>query len=147
MSARPAPKFAHLLTRGSTSGFEVAGAVVFFLLIGLGLDALFGTGPVFAIVFGVLGFVSGFLRMFYADRYDAAWRETMGLPPEQQREVPAVLADRAAAKAAVVPGSTERVTAFDDWTPRRFGDPVPPELRDGSTTDAATVAGAERESA
>lgn len=45
-------------------GMDFFSSVVAGLLIGLGLDWIFGTGPVFTVIFAVLGFMSGFFKLW-----------------------------------------------------------------------------------
>lgn len=53
-----------LVTGGFSSGFDLISSVVAGLLIGLGLDWWFGTGPLFTILGGIAGFGSGFYKLW-----------------------------------------------------------------------------------
>ena len=62
----PAPRGAREFTQGSLAWRMVTELVVGMLLgvgIGLGLDGLFGTRPVFLVVFALLGFAGGVRAM------------------------------------------------------------------------------------
>lgn len=56
-------KAAAAVTDGG-SGMDFISSVVAGLLIGLGLDWIFGTPPVLTIIFIVLGFISGFVKLW-----------------------------------------------------------------------------------
>lgn len=115
---------------------EYAGLVAVFVIIGLLLDNWLGTSPVFVVIFAILAFVAGFLRLFYADRYDQTRRVFRGIAPgEVQREVPEVLSEKdreseagSGGEAKPMFDSKTGLTSFKDWNPRRYGDAVPPEL-------------------
>jgi hypothetical protein len=47
-------------------GFELAGVTAVFILIGLGLDSLFGTRPLFTVALGVLAMIGLGVRAYYA---------------------------------------------------------------------------------
>jgi F0F1-type ATP synthase assembly protein I len=49
-----------------TRSVELVVSPMLFAALGLLFDRLFGTSPVLAIVFGVIGFVGGCLRAYYA---------------------------------------------------------------------------------
>jgi hypothetical protein len=102
---------------GLSVAFAFVATGVLFALGGVLLDRWLGTDPVLAAVLAGVGFTGGFLRLVYADKYEAARRAKLGISPPPQRQAPAVLADRARHKTASV--------AFK---PRRFGDPVPEDL-------------------
>lgn len=111
------------------AGIQFVLTITVFTLAGMGLDAVFGTRPTITIALGVIGFVGGFARVMYHDHYEAAWRKAHGKPELQQREVPYVLAAKtAAADRERLPGDVDGIEAYDDWRPRRFGDPVPESL-------------------
>ncbi len=62
----PAPRGAREFTQGSLAWRMVTELVVGMVLglgIGLGLDSLFGTRPVFLVVFALLGFAGGVRAM------------------------------------------------------------------------------------
>jgi ATP synthase protein I len=52
------------ITGGWSSGVDLISSIVAGLLIGLGVDWLFGTQPVFAIIFGLAGFASGSMKLW-----------------------------------------------------------------------------------
>ncbi|MCL1599049.1 MAG: AtpZ/AtpI family protein [Actinomycetia bacterium] len=54
----------HDLIRGWSASGDLFASVLAGLLIGLGLDAVFGTSPAFVIVFIVVAAIGGFLRMY-----------------------------------------------------------------------------------
>ncbi|MCE2854494.1 MAG: AtpZ/AtpI family protein [Ilumatobacteraceae bacterium] len=47
-----------------SSGAEIVGGLVVFFLIGMGLDAWFGTKPIFMIVLTVFAVVAQFVRIY-----------------------------------------------------------------------------------
>ncbi len=51
---------------GQAAPFDFASSVIAGLLLGLGIDWLAGTSPIFTIVCIVAGFVSGFVRLWAA---------------------------------------------------------------------------------
>lgn len=51
------------LVRGWSASGDLVASVIAGLLIGLGLDAWFGTSPLFVVVLVVVGSVGGFLRL------------------------------------------------------------------------------------
>jgi F0F1-type ATP synthase assembly protein I len=53
------------MARGLTLAFEFTGAVVVFWLIGRWIDGWFGIGPWAQIVGSVVGWVGGFLHLYY----------------------------------------------------------------------------------
>lgn len=119
---------------GLTMGIEYVVAVLVFMGIGWLLDLWLGTAPWILVAFCVIGFASGFLRLFYADEYAKARRRTLGIPEPPQRVVPDVLAQSAAAERERTPGRLfpgrdgDGIVGYEDWRPRRFGEPVPDEL-------------------
>jgi ATP synthase protein I len=52
------------ITGGWSSGVDLISSIVAGLLIGLGLDWLFGTQPVFVIIVGLAGFGSGAMKLW-----------------------------------------------------------------------------------
>ena len=52
------------VTGGFSTSVDFASSVLAGLLIGLALDWLFGTRPLFIVVFVVVGFVAGFLKLW-----------------------------------------------------------------------------------
>jgi len=50
---------------GWSRGFELAGVTAVFVLIGLGLDSLFGTRPLFTVALGVLAMIGLGVRAYY----------------------------------------------------------------------------------
>ena len=64
-------------------GFELAVTLVIMVAIGLGADRLFGTAPLFVIVFSVLGFAGITVKLFLGydlemkkHEADAVWNRT-----------------------------------------------------------------------
>lgn len=112
----------------SGAGIHFVLTIAVFTLAGLGLDRLFGTDPALTIVFGVIGFVGGFLRVVYWEQYEDARRRTLGRPERRQREVPEVLREKAGAAGTRLRGDVSGVATMADYRPRRFGDPVPESL-------------------
>lgn len=51
------------LVRGWSASGDLVASVIAGLLIGLGLDAWFGTSPLFVVMLVVVGSVGGFLRL------------------------------------------------------------------------------------
>ncbi len=51
------------LVRGWSASGDLVASVIAGLLIGLGLDAWFGTSPLFVVVLVVVGSIGGFLRL------------------------------------------------------------------------------------
>lgn len=121
---------------GLTMGIEYVVAVLVFMGIGWLLDRWLGTSPWILVAFVVVGFVSGFLRLFYADEYAKARRRTLGIAEPPQRQVPEVLSEAADAERERAPGRLfpsrdgDGIVSYEDWRPRRFGEPVPEELAD-----------------
>ncbi|MBX7161335.1 MAG: AtpZ/AtpI family protein, partial [Acidimicrobiia bacterium] len=115
---------------GLTMGVEYVVAVLFFMGVGWLLDRWLGTAPWILVAFTVVGFVSGFLRLFYAEDYAKARRRTLGIAEPPQREVPEVLTEAAAAERERAPGRLfpgrdgDGIVGVDDRRPRRFGEPV-----------------------
>jgi ATP synthase protein I len=58
------PSVLRQLARLSTIGISLVAATAIGLLIGYGLDWLFGTRPWLTMVFAVFGIVAGFLNLF-----------------------------------------------------------------------------------
>ena len=58
------PSVLRQLARLSTIGIALVAATAIGLVIGYGLDWLFGTGPWLTMVFVVLGIAAGFLNLF-----------------------------------------------------------------------------------
>jgi len=54
----------HDLIRGWSASGDLFASVLAGMLIGLGLDAVFGTSPAFVVVFIVVAAIGGFLRMY-----------------------------------------------------------------------------------
>jgi hypothetical protein len=121
-----------------TLAFEYVAAVLMLMGIGWLLDRWLGSGPWIMLGFAVAGFVLGFLRIFYAEEYAKARRETLGIPHPTQREVPEVLKDTADEERKWAPGTLfpgkagDGIVTYADWRPRRFGEPVPPEIAPSS---------------
>lgn len=128
---------------GLTMGIEYVVAVLFFMGIGWLLDRWLGTAPWILVACVAVGFVSGFLRLFYADEYAKARRRTLGIAEPPQREVPEVLTEAAQAERERVPGRLftgvdgDGILRYENWRPRRFGEPVPSEL--GTEADEAAA--------
>lgn len=51
---------------GSSQGFDFFASIAAGLVLGLGLDWMFGTSPVFVIIGVIVGFVSGFIKLWVA---------------------------------------------------------------------------------
>ncbi len=117
---------------GMVAGMEYAGLVAVMVVAGYFLDRWLGTTPLFIIILSVFGFVGGFLRLFYASKYDEARRAFRGLPPKPQREVPDVLEwkeeENKRAESRELFDSKTGLTSFKDWNPRKYGEAIPPEL-------------------
>ena len=79
MSNRPAglggnaPGFA----RAFSLAFEFVGAVVLFWLLGRWIDNLFGSDPWAQVVGSVIGWIGGFLHLYYKSK-GVAWEEVPG---------------------------------------------------------------------
>ena len=54
----------HDLIRGWSASGDLFASVLAGLLIGLGIDALFGTSPVFVVMFIIVAAIGGFLRLY-----------------------------------------------------------------------------------
>ncbi|MDJ0663456.1 MAG: AtpZ/AtpI family protein [Acidimicrobiia bacterium] len=52
------------VTGGFSASVDFASSVLAGLVIGLGLDWLFGTRPVFIVLFVVAGFIAGFYKLW-----------------------------------------------------------------------------------
>lgn len=65
MKFLPTPKPVQPVDRGMSQGAELAGSVVVFLLIGLGLDAWLGTLPVFALALTLFAAVGQFVKIYF----------------------------------------------------------------------------------
>ncbi len=52
------------MTGGWSSGVDLISSVVAGLLIGLGLDWLFGTEPLFVVIVSLVGFASGSVKLW-----------------------------------------------------------------------------------
>ena len=61
----PTPKPIQPVDRGMSQGAELAGSVVVFLLIGLGLDAWLGTVPVFMLALTVFACIGQFVKIYF----------------------------------------------------------------------------------
>jgi hypothetical protein len=61
-------KAAMTYATGWSRGFELAGVTAVFVLIGLGLDNLFGTRPICTVVLGVLAMIGLGVRSYYSYR-------------------------------------------------------------------------------
>lgn len=59
------------LARGLTLAFEFAGAVLLFWLIGRGIDGWLDSAPWAQIVGSLLGWVGGFLHVYYKVKRDS----------------------------------------------------------------------------
>jgi len=66
-------------------GFELAGVTAVFVLIGLGLDNLFGTRPICTVVLGVLAMIGLGVRAYYSYRAQMDAEEE-GKPWTQRRK-------------------------------------------------------------
>ena len=66
-------------------GFELAGVTAVFVLIGLGLDNLFGTRPICTVVLGVLAMIGLGVRSYYSYRAQMDAEEE-GKPWTQRRK-------------------------------------------------------------
>ena len=66
MRLLPKPKPMNAIDSSISNGAELAGVVVVFFLIGLGLDTWLGTTPWFMLGFLVFGVVGQFTKMYYA---------------------------------------------------------------------------------
>lgn len=71
MKILPTPKPVRM-DQSVSQGTEFVGTLVVFFLIGLGLDALFDTMPVFMIALSVFSLVGQFIRTYYV--YSSAMR-------------------------------------------------------------------------
>jgi len=132
LSSQPnSGKYEHVHS-GMTAGFEHAGAVGLFVFFGLALDRLFDTQPFMVIMCTVIGFVAGFLRLFYHREYEASRQAMQGTTPAPQRQPPEVLRarSRAARNTSMFQETGKMARHFVDWKPRRFGAPLPDELQD-----------------
>jgi len=61
-----------VLDSGTSQGAELAGGILVFFLIGLGLDSWLGTTPLFMIALTIFSVVGHFVRMYYS--YSSAMR-------------------------------------------------------------------------
>lgn len=70
MKFPPDPKPASGIDKGVSQGFEAAGVILVFVLIGLFIDRRFGTTPVFTLVLALLAQVGQFMKMYliYTDK-------------------------------------------------------------------------------
>lgn len=57
---------------GMSRAFELVATPALFALVGLGIDRLVGSSPVFVLAFGLFGVVGTFVRFWYG--YDAEMR-------------------------------------------------------------------------
>ena len=62
----PKPKPMSSIDSSISNGAELAGVVVVFFLIGLGLDAWWGTTPWLMITLALFGMVGQFTKMYFA---------------------------------------------------------------------------------
>ena len=62
---RPARRRGKGSANALAQAFEIVATPLLFALLGLWLDGRFGTGPVFTIVFGLLGVVGSRVRTYY----------------------------------------------------------------------------------
>ncbi|MEA2002720.1 MAG: AtpZ/AtpI family protein [Actinomycetota bacterium] len=62
----------HSITGGFAPGVDLISSVIAGLLLGLGLDWWLNTSPIFVIIGGVLGFGSGFYKLW---QYSAVLEE------------------------------------------------------------------------
>jgi len=60
------------LNSGASQGAELAGGILVFFLIGLGVDTWLGTTPVFMIALTIFAVVGNFVKMYYS--YSSAMR-------------------------------------------------------------------------
>ena len=58
----------NVIGEGSSQGFDFFSSIVAGMLIGLGLDWMFGTSPMLVIIGVIAGFVSGFGKVGVASR-------------------------------------------------------------------------------
>ncbi len=73
-------------SRYAAIGIEMAASVIIGLLMGMGLDRLFGTGPWLALVFLLFGAVAGFRALFRTLRAWQREEEREGGPPAGDTE-------------------------------------------------------------
>lgn len=66
MKFLPTPKKVAPIDTGLSNGAELAGTVLVFFLIGLGLDAWLGTTPAFMIALVVFAVIGQFVRTYYS---------------------------------------------------------------------------------
>lgn len=72
--SRPDPAESNYMTsnneigEGSSQGFDFFASVIAGMVLGLGLDWVFDTAPVFVIIGVIAGFVSGFLKLWAASK-------------------------------------------------------------------------------
>lgn len=124
---------------GFVMALEYAGLVVIFLVIGWLLDRAFNATPWFVVIFAILGFIGGFLRLMFADRYDEARRVFRGLDPKPQREAPDVLSRESEEGGRDIFDTKTGLTSFKDWKPRKYGDAVPDELKKDDQADEVSA--------
>ena len=72
---RRAQKAVLTFATGWSKAFEIAGVTAVFVLIGLGIDALLGTRPLFTIVFFLLAVGGLAARSYYAYQADMTQHE------------------------------------------------------------------------
>lgn len=85
MKFLPKPKPMTSIDSSISNGAELAGVVVVFFLIGLGIDAWLGTTPWLMITLAVFGLVGQFTKMYYA--YTARMKELEAHRAENARGV------------------------------------------------------------
>ncbi len=128
-SGRRPPSYTKM-GQGLSSGIEYAMTVALPTVGGYFLDRALGTKPWFVVVGATVGFILGFLRIMYADKYEKARRRGLGIDAssEIEREVPDVLKNKTSRPPGTIKNEVTGLTSYSDYRPRRFGDPVPDHL-------------------
>jgi F0F1-type ATP synthase assembly protein I len=62
----------------TTGGFELVFSPLILALLGYGLDRLFGTLPVFTIVFAVVGLAGAVAKLYFGYRFEMEQHEANG---------------------------------------------------------------------
>jgi len=62
----------------TTGGFELVFSPLLLALVGYGLDRLFGTVPVFTIIFAVIGLAGAVIKLYYTYRLEMEQHEANG---------------------------------------------------------------------
>ncbi|HEY6532153.1 MAG TPA: AtpZ/AtpI family protein [Acidimicrobiales bacterium] len=62
----------------TTGGFELVFSPLILALLGYGLDRLFGTVPVFTVVFAVVGLAGAVAKLFFTYRFEMEQHEANG---------------------------------------------------------------------